>query len=144
MHPPGSVPPKSTQNKEQVPELVPATCRQWEPIQDNLHLFPKPDPMPKWLWHVSWTSWKTSVQLAALPDASHASPGDHTLCLTLSFYPTARTTAQGLWEDHITPNRGKPFHNSLHQHLGCRRTASHRALPCESFGFTARNQKLQV
>lgn len=63
LHPPGSVPPNSTQNIEQMPELVLATCRQWEPIQDNLHLFPKSDPKTEWLWHVSWTSWKTSVQL---------------------------------------------------------------------------------
>lgn len=122
---------------------MPAAGRQLEAIQNNLHLFPKTDPLPKWLWHVSRISWKTSVQLAPLPDASYAKPGDHTLCLTPSFYPKARMT-QGLWEDHVTPDRGKPRRNSVHQHLGCRHTASHRASPCESFGFTATNPKLQV
>lgn len=49
----------------------------------------------------------------------------------LSAWPSASTERPGWWHSdsgkttaHLT---GKPFHNSLHQHLGYRHTASHRA-----------------
>lgn len=56
--------------------------------------------------------------------------------------PKVTAMAQGLWEHHITSDRGNSFQHSLHQHLGCWHTASHGACPCESFGFTARTPKL--
>lgn len=89
---PGRVPPNSTQNNERVPELVPATCRQWEPIQDNLHLFPKPEPMPKWLWHVHGLLGRP--QFSSLLCQTLLTRAQETV---LSVCPSASTRRPGRW-----------------------------------------------
>lgn len=145
MHLPSSVPPNSTQNNEQVPEAGACYLQATGPNSGQSAAFPRGCPMPQWPCHVSQASQETPAGCSTR--CFPCSPGDCTPCLTLSSpqrpeqWPRVSGNSPSN-KHHITSDGGKPFQDSLYQHLGCRHTASHRAFPWESFGFTARAQKL--
>lgn len=140
MHPPCSVPPNSTQNNEQVPEAGACCLQAIGTNSGQSAAFPKDCPSASMAMPgVTGFSGEPGLllyQMLPTPSRRLHSLSDPQLL------PKGQNKAQGLWEHHITSDRGKPFQDSLQQHLGCRHIASHGAFPCESFGFTARTQKL--